>query len=75
MHESQVALADAHHTPGRPPLWCYVRTAVAERDPAAFELFLKEYIHGPADFNAYLERCGGLKRLQELRRREVLQGE
>ena len=47
----------------------------AERDPAAFESFLKEYIHGPTDFNGYLERCGGLKRLQELRRREVLQGE
>ena len=44
----------------------------AEKDPQKFELFLKEYIYDLKDFNAYLDKCGGLKRLQELRGLENL---
>ena len=41
-----------------------------EKDPAAHRQFLDDYIFGVRDFTEYLERCGGLKRLQELRRQE-----
>jgi glutaconate CoA-transferase subunit A len=43
-----------------------------EKDPAAFREFLDEYLYGVKDFNGYLNRCGGLPRLQELRRQELL---
>ena len=43
-----------------------------ERDPAAFRQFLDDHIHGVPDFAGYLERCGGLPRLQHLRHREHL---
>ena len=47
----------------------------AEQDPTGFEQFLQEHIHGVPDFIGYLERCGGMKRMQKLRQREVLMGE
>ena len=34
--------------------------------------FLDEYIFGVRDFAEYLQRCGGLPRMQELRRQEFL---
>jgi glutaconate CoA-transferase subunit A len=43
-----------------------------ERDPPAFTAFLEEHIFGVRDFTEYLQRCGGLPRLQELRRQELL---
>jgi glutaconate CoA-transferase subunit A len=43
-----------------------------EKDLDAFKAFLEEYIYGTADFTEYLERCGGLKRLQQLRQQEFL---
>src|SRR5436305_4225290 len=43
-----------------------------ERDPATFCAFLDEYIHGVADFHGYLQKCGGLARMQELRRQEFI---
>jgi glutaconate CoA-transferase subunit A len=43
-----------------------------EQDVTTFKQFLDEFLFGPRDFNAYLERCGGLPRLQELRRQELL---
>jgi glutaconate CoA-transferase subunit A len=43
-----------------------------ERDPAAHARFLDEYVFGAADFADYLTRCGGLKRLQQLRLQEHL---
>lgn len=43
-----------------------------ERDPAAFRQFLDDHIYGVPDFAGYLERCGGLPRLQHLRHREHL---
>jgi glutaconate CoA-transferase, subunit A len=42
----------------------------AERDDATYRKFLDEYLFGPANFAAYLERCGGASRLNELRQLE-----
>jgi glutaconate CoA-transferase subunit A len=44
----------------------------AERDMTTFQSFLDKYIFGVKDFNDYLQLCGGLPRLQELRRQEWL---
>jgi glutaconate CoA-transferase subunit A len=44
----------------------------AERDLDRFRQFLDEYIYGVRTFSEYLQRCGGLDRLQELRRQEFL---
>jgi glutaconate CoA-transferase subunit A len=44
----------------------------AERDPAEHQRFLEHYIFGVRDFAEYLDRCGGLRRMQELRRQEFL---
>jgi glutaconate CoA-transferase, subunit A len=44
----------------------------AQRDAAGFVKFLEKYLFGPKDFTGYLELCGGLNRLQELRRQELL---
>ena len=43
-----------------------------ERDAEAHRRFLEEHIYGVSDFSEYLQRCGGLPRLQELRRQEFL---
>lgn len=43
-----------------------------EKDATAFAQFLDDHILGVRDFTEYLERCGGLNRLQALRRRELL---
>ncbi|MDA7980314.1 MAG: hypothetical protein MPJ50_16255 [Pirellulales bacterium] len=43
-----------------------------ERDLNTFQTFLAKHIFDIADFNDYLELCGGLPRLQELRREELL---
>jgi glutaconate CoA-transferase subunit A len=43
-----------------------------ERDPAAHRAFLDEYLFGVRDFSDYLQKCGGLPRLQQLRRQEFL---
>jgi len=43
-----------------------------ERDPAAFRQFLDDHVHGVKGFSEYLELCGGLPRLQQLRHREHL---
>jgi glutaconate CoA-transferase, subunit A len=44
----------------------------AEKDPAGYRQFLDRYLFGVRDFAEYLGRCGGLPRLQELRRQEFL---
>lgn len=41
-----------------------------EKDPNAHLQFLDDYIFGVRDFNGYLERCGGLPRMQQLRQQE-----
>jgi glutaconate CoA-transferase subunit A len=44
----------------------------AERDLEGFKKFLDKYIHGTRYFHEYLQLCGGLPRMQELRRQELL---
>jgi glutaconate CoA-transferase subunit A len=44
----------------------------AEKDVETFRPFLQTYLYGVADFAEYLQRCGGLPRLQELRQQEFL---
>ena len=43
-----------------------------ETDGGRYERWLQETIFGAKDFGEYLTRCGGLSRMQELRRRELL---
>jgi len=43
-----------------------------ERDPALHEAFLKKFIFEAKDFAEYIHLCGGIPRLQELRRQELL---
>jgi glutaconate CoA-transferase subunit A len=43
-----------------------------ERDVAAFKRFLDEHIYGVRSFTEYLQRCGGLERMQRLRQQELL---
>jgi glutaconate CoA-transferase subunit A len=44
----------------------------AEKDTAVFDQFLQEYVFDVKDFAEYLQRCGGLPRLQALRQEELL---
>jgi glutaconate CoA-transferase, subunit A len=43
-----------------------------EKDLEGFRQFLDRHIFGVKDFNEYLQLCGGLRRMQELRRQELL---
>jgi glutaconate CoA-transferase subunit A len=43
-----------------------------EKDLESFRRFLDEYVFGVPDFDAYLTKCGGLRRLQELRAQEFM---
>ena len=38
-----------------------------EKDEAAYDAFLEEFVFGVDDFEGYVERCGGAKRIEELR--------
>src|SRR5437764_4351277 len=44
----------------------------AEKEPAAYDDWLQRHVFGVSDFAGYLEACGGLRRMQELRRQEFL---
>jgi glutaconate CoA-transferase subunit A len=44
----------------------------AETDLSRLQAFLKRYIYDVKDFTEYLQLCGGLERLRELRRQEFL---
>ena len=44
----------------------------AESDVAGFQQFLQKYIFGVTEFNEYLQLCGGMTRMQELRQQEFL---
>jgi glutaconate CoA-transferase subunit A len=46
-----------------------------EADLDRFQAFLQKHIFGVKDFNEYLQVCGGLARMQELRRQELLLGQ
>jgi glutaconate CoA-transferase subunit A len=48
------------------------RWLAVEKDLGAFRRFLDEHIYGVKDFAEYLQRCGGLPRLQQLRQHEFL---
>ena len=43
-----------------------------EKDPEEFAKFLDYYIYSSANFEEYLEKCGGLKRIEELQKLENL---
>jgi glutaconate CoA-transferase subunit A len=43
-----------------------------EKDLESFMAFLQKTIYGVKDFNEYLQQCGGLARMQELRQQEFL---
>jgi len=43
-----------------------------EKNPERFKRFLERYIYGTKDFNEYLELCGGIQRMSELRDQENL---
>jgi glutaconate CoA-transferase subunit A len=43
-----------------------------EKDVPAYKRFLERFIYGVADFSEYLQACGGLPRMLELRRQELL---
>jgi glutaconate CoA-transferase subunit A len=43
-----------------------------EADEAEYKKFIDQYIFGVRDFNEYLQLCGGLPRLQQLRQEEFL---
>jgi len=43
-----------------------------ERDPVQYQKFLEGFVFGVRGFHEYLDRCGGLRRLQELRQQEFL---
>jgi glutaconate CoA-transferase subunit A len=44
----------------------------AERDTDTYRRFLDEYVFGVRDFGEYLQKCGGLPRMQVLRQSEIL---
>jgi glutaconate CoA-transferase subunit A len=48
------------------------RWLTVEADPKEHLAFLDEMIFSVPDFDTYLTRCGGLKRMQQLRRQELL---
>jgi glutaconate CoA-transferase subunit A len=48
------------------------RWMTVEKDLEAYKRFLDEYIFDVKDFAEYLQRCGGLPRLQQLRQHEFL---
>jgi glutaconate CoA-transferase subunit A len=43
-----------------------------EKDPEDFKNFLQTYIYETKDYAEYIERCGGIKRIIELRAQEHL---
>jgi glutaconate CoA-transferase subunit A len=44
----------------------------SEKSPEEFTKFMDRYIYGTQDFNEYLELCGGINRVMELRAQEHL---
>lgn len=46
----------------------------AEKDAASLQKFLDKYIYGPQDFHQYLELCGGISKMQQLRWEELMPG-
>ncbi len=44
----------------------------SEKDPATFQEFLNKHIYSCKDFNEYLEKNGGINKIEALRRKEFL---
>jgi glutaconate CoA-transferase subunit A len=44
----------------------------AERDEEGFRAFLTKYVYGVPNFESYLQLCGGLERMKQLRAQELL---
>lgn len=44
----------------------------SEKDPAIFQEFLNKHIYSCKDFNEYLEKNGGINKIEALRRKEFL---
>jgi len=44
----------------------------AEKEVETYKAWLEKYVWGVKDFGEYLDRCGGLARMQQLRRQELL---
>ena len=44
----------------------------SEKDPETFQRFLDKYIYGTKSFTEYLELCGGIERINQLRAEEHL---
>src|SRR5438270_1319862 len=47
------------------------RWLTVEEDETAYRAFIETHIHGVKDFAEYLDLCGGLRRMQQLRRQEL----
>ena len=47
----------------------------AEEDERTFEAFLQKHIYGVEDFEGYLQACGGMRRMRELRAQELFSRE
>ncbi len=43
-----------------------------ETDVGQYKEWLEKYVYGVKEFSEYIELCGGLRRMQELRRQELL---
>jgi glutaconate CoA-transferase subunit A len=43
-----------------------------ERDVEAYRAWLEKYVYGVKEFSEYLQLCGGMARMQELRRQELM---
>jgi len=43
-----------------------------EKDEEQFKAFLRKHIYGVSDFQGYLNLCGGIERMKELRAQELL---
>jgi glutaconate CoA-transferase, subunit A len=48
------------------------RWLTVEKDPEAHRRFVEEHVYAVKDFTEYLQLCGGLPRLQQLRQQEFL---
>lgn len=48
--------------------------AAGDRSGEASKKYYNEYVFGSKDFNEYLEKCGGKKRIEELRKIEHMEG-
>lgn len=77
MHVDAVIEAPCGSYPGNMPGLYYSdekhlrRWLEAEEDPEEFQRFLKHYIYSSCSFEEYLEKCGGRRRIEELRREEL----